>query len=68
MDRWGVDGCERRFARIVNHLTTQAENVFIVKHLGPINRVVAARWVRMAINHARAIDAARSDAQSSAAG
>lgn len=27
MDRWGVEGCERRRARIVNHLTSQTEKL-----------------------------------------
>ncbi len=27
MDRWGVDGCERRRARIVSHLTQQTDKL-----------------------------------------
>ena len=53
MDRWGVDGCEERFDEIVSHLVKQAAKVRIVNLFGPVNRMVAQRWVTRAIDNSR---------------
>lgn len=54
MDRWGVAGCEARFDEIVSHLVAKAAEGRILRFFGPINRIVAAQWVRSAIDGARA--------------
>ena len=53
MDRWGIDGCQSRFDEIVDHLEEQANKNAVVKHLGPVNRFVAARWLTQAIDNAK---------------
>ena len=51
MDRWGVEGCEQRFDRIVRRLVVMA----IRQGYGnPLQRFVARRWVRQAIDRASA--------------
>ena len=54
MDKWGVEGCEERFDKIVSYLHLQAGKKRILSILGPINRMVARYWVTTAINRARA--------------
>ena len=53
MDRWGVDGCERRFDSIVSHLVSNAKQSAIISLLGPINELVAKKWLRQAIDAAK---------------
>ena len=53
MDRWGADECERRFDEIVEHLVQQADKIRLLPKINPLNRFVARRWVRQAIERAR---------------
>jgi len=55
MDRWGVEGCLERYDEIVDHLTKQAAKIRIVNLFGPVNRLVAQRWVTQAIDNARPV-------------
>ncbi|MAT51513.1 MAG: hypothetical protein CMK32_10060 [Porticoccaceae bacterium] len=50
MDRWGVDECEQRFEEIVDHLVKQASGWAVPAFA---SRVVARRWLRMAIDNAK---------------
>lgn len=53
MDRAGVEACERRFDKIVAYLCKQARRRRLMKWLGPVNEIVARKWVRLAIDRAR---------------
>lgn len=53
MDGWGVNGCEQRFDSIVRYLCRKARRKMLVKHLGIINKLIAARWVRQSIDNAK---------------
>lgn len=53
MDRWGIAGCEERFDEIVSHLVAQAKKHKLTKLLGPVNRIVATKWLTMAIENAK---------------
>lgn len=59
MDRWGIVGCEERFSEIVEHLVKQAKAKPMLAIFGPINRIVAERWIRQAIDAAKAIELAK---------
>ena len=53
MDGWGVDGCERRFDYIVEHLVFKAKrNKILGITPSAAVRVVATSWVRKAIDRA----------------
>jgi hypothetical protein len=54
MNEWGVSGCEHNFDEIVNRLCFAASKRAVVKHFGRVNRVMARRWVRRAIETALA--------------
>ena len=55
MNQWGVDGCEKRFEEIVDHLVSQSKNIRVMKHFGIVTRVVASRWLSQAIDNAKRI-------------
>ena len=50
MDRWGVEGCEKRFDEIVEHLVGQAKGWKVPAFA---SRVVASRWLKQAIENAK---------------
>ncbi|MCC9655277.1 hypothetical protein [Rhodopirellula halodulae] len=54
MNRWGVEGCEKHFDEIVEHLVTQASQHKLTSLFGTASaRHVARHWVRQAIQKAR---------------
>ena len=53
MDRWGVDGCEARFDEIVDYLCNQSDKIKLLPSANPLNRFVARRWLKKAIERAR---------------
>ena len=54
MDRWGVDGCEQRFDRIVGRLMSVANESRILRLFPNVTESVCRDWVRRAIDNARA--------------
>lgn len=52
MDRWGVEGCRKRYDRIVDRLVREAGKVRVIKLLGVVNRAIAQHWLTQAIDNA----------------
>lgn len=59
MDRWGVEGCRKKFDKIVDHLVSQSKKHKLTRHLGLVNRIVARQWVTQAIRNAESAIAVR---------
>lgn len=53
MDRWGVEGCEARFERIVKRLVIRSRRKAFIKYFPRINAVILRELLRKAIDNAK---------------